>query len=176
MLAVLSRVLLCATLWTLARQASLSMGFSRKEYWSGFPCPPPGTLPDPRIEPKSPGTPELTGGFFTTRTTWEAPIKLEETSKRTYIKWSLGTHRFFFPQICLRIQWNWKTCGSHWLFFYTITCIIVLIQMESLWHVEEACCRLKMKLPQWQLHRLECFSARLLTVRCEKLHGKAHSI
>ena len=84
MLAVLSRVPLCATLWTLARQASLSTGLSRQEYWSGFPCPPPGNLPDPRIEPKSPGTPELTGGFFTTSTTWEAPIKLEETSKRTY--------------------------------------------------------------------------------------------
>jgi len=30
------------------------MGFSRQEYWSGLPCPPPGSLPDPGIEPRSP--------------------------------------------------------------------------------------------------------------------------
>ena len=44
----------CATLWTLARQAPLSMGFSRQEYWSGLPCPPPGDLPDPGIKLESP--------------------------------------------------------------------------------------------------------------------------
>ena len=43
-----------ATLWTLAQHAPLSMGFSRREYWSGLPCPPPEDLPDPRIEPWSP--------------------------------------------------------------------------------------------------------------------------
>ena len=40
---------LCDT-WTIARQAPLSMGFSRQEYWSGLPCPPPGALPDPGIQ------------------------------------------------------------------------------------------------------------------------------
>ena len=47
----------CLTLvtpWTVARQAPLSMGFSRKEYWSGLSCPPPGDLPDPGIEHRSP--------------------------------------------------------------------------------------------------------------------------
>ena len=44
-----SRVWLFATLWTVAHQAPLSMGFSRQEYWSGWPCPPPGDLPDPGI-------------------------------------------------------------------------------------------------------------------------------
>ena len=39
--------------WTVARQAPLSMGFSRQEYWSGLLCPPPGDLPDPGIEPMS---------------------------------------------------------------------------------------------------------------------------
>ena len=39
------------TLWTIARQAPLSMGFSRQEYWSGLPCRPPGDLPNPGIEP-----------------------------------------------------------------------------------------------------------------------------
>ena len=65
----LSRVQLFAALWTAACQASLSMGFSRQEYWSGLPCPPPGDLPDPRIEPTPPG---LAGAFFTTSATWEA--------------------------------------------------------------------------------------------------------
>ena len=55
--------------WTLARQAPLSMGFSRQEYWSGLPFPPPGDLPDPGIKPASP---VLTGGFFTA----EPPGKL----------------------------------------------------------------------------------------------------
>ena len=41
-------------LWTVAHQAPPSMGFSRKEYWSGLPCPPPGDLPDSGTELKSP--------------------------------------------------------------------------------------------------------------------------
>ena len=48
------------------------MGFSREEYWSGLPCPPPGDLPDPGIEPKSLMSPALAGGFLTTSATWEA--------------------------------------------------------------------------------------------------------
>ena len=44
---------LFATPWTAAHQAPLSMGFSRQEYWSGLPCPPPGDRPDPGIEPVS---------------------------------------------------------------------------------------------------------------------------
>ena len=50
----LSRVQLFVTPWTVAYQASLSMGFSRQEYWSGLPFPSPGDLPDPGIEPGSP--------------------------------------------------------------------------------------------------------------------------
>ena len=46
----LSCILLFVTLWTAARQASLSTGFSRPEYWSGLPCCPPGDLPNPGIE------------------------------------------------------------------------------------------------------------------------------
>ena len=51
------------TPWTAAHQASLSMGFSRQEYWSGQPFLPPGHLPNPGMEPVSP---VLAGGFFTT--------------------------------------------------------------------------------------------------------------
>ena len=41
------------TPWTVAHQTSLSMGFSRQEYWSGLLCPPPGDLPNPGIKPRS---------------------------------------------------------------------------------------------------------------------------
>ena len=49
-----SVVFKCLRPWTVAHQASLSMGISRQEYWSGLPCPPPGNLPNPGIEPRSP--------------------------------------------------------------------------------------------------------------------------
>ena len=73
MLSLFSHVRLLVTLWTVAQQASLSMGFSRQEYWSGLPCPPAGDLPDPGIEPASLMSPALAHGFFITSTTWEAP-------------------------------------------------------------------------------------------------------
>ena len=53
-------------------QASLSMGFSSQEYWNGLPCPPPGDLPNPGVEPSSLMSPALAGGFFATITTREA--------------------------------------------------------------------------------------------------------
>ena len=88
---VLSRfscVRLCATLWTVAHQPPLSIVFSRPEYWSGLPWPPPGDLPDPRIKSVSLMSPALAGGFLTTSTTWEA------------WGWPLGHHKplnFLWP-------------------------------------------------------------------------------
>jgi len=64
---------LCNSVWTVACQAPPSMRFSRQEYWSGLPCPPPGYLPNPGIEPTSLMSLVLKGGFFTTSATWEAP-------------------------------------------------------------------------------------------------------
>ena len=49
---------LFVTLWTVAHQAPLSMGFSRQDYSSGLPCPPPGDLPNPGIKPTSPALQE----------------------------------------------------------------------------------------------------------------------
>ena len=51
---------------TVVKQAPLSTGFSRQEYWSGLPSPPPGDLPDPGIEPMPLTSPAFAGGFFTT--------------------------------------------------------------------------------------------------------------
>ena len=75
------------TLWTVAHQAPLSMGFSRQEYWSGLPCPLPGDLPDPGIEPTS-LTSALAGQFFTTSATsicaaLSMPAHLEDSAVAT---------------------------------------------------------------------------------------------
>ena len=61
------RVQLFIKLRTVARQAPLSMGFSRQEYWSGLPFCSPGDLPDPGMEPASLLPPALAGKFFTTQ-------------------------------------------------------------------------------------------------------------
>ena len=58
---LLSHIPLFATLWTVAHQVPLSMGFLRQEYWSGLPFPSPGDLPNPGIKPLSSA---LAGGFF----------------------------------------------------------------------------------------------------------------
>ena len=71
LLCCFSCVRLFVTLWTVAHQALLSMGFSR-QYWSGLPCPPPGDLPNSGVKPASLTSPALAGRFLTTSTTWEA--------------------------------------------------------------------------------------------------------
>ena len=63
---VISRVQLFVTSWTIALQALLSTEFSRQEYWSGFPFPSPGDLPDPGIKPGSLASLASAGRFFTT--------------------------------------------------------------------------------------------------------------
>ena len=60
----LSGVQLFVASWTVVIQAPLSMGFSRQEYRSGLPCPPPGNISNLEIEPTSPASPALAGGFF----------------------------------------------------------------------------------------------------------------
>ena len=67
-------VWLFVTPWTTAHQAPLSMGFSRQEYWSGLPCPPPGDFPGSGTEPGSLMSPASAGRFFTMSATWDAPF------------------------------------------------------------------------------------------------------
>ena len=62
----LSCVQLFAAPWTAAHQVLLSVELSRQAYWRGLLFPTPGDLPNPEIEPKSPASPALAGGFFTT--------------------------------------------------------------------------------------------------------------
>ena len=72
-----------ATLWNVACQPPLSMGFVRPEYWSGLPFPSMGDIPDPGIKPVSP---VLAGRFFTT----EPPGRLPLTSLQVLNKDQLG--------------------------------------------------------------------------------------
>ena len=75
-----SCVQLFATPWTVTRQAPLSMGFSRQEYWRGLPCPPPEDLLDPGIKPSSLTFSALIGKFFST----SARISLQVPPTPTY--------------------------------------------------------------------------------------------
>ena len=67
------RVQFFVTPWTVTLQAPLSMGFSSQECWSGLPCPPPGDLSNPGIEPVSPA---LAGGLFTTEPSGKPQVSL----------------------------------------------------------------------------------------------------
>ena len=74
MLSYFSHVQLFMTLWARACQAPLSLGFSRREYWSGLPCLPPGGLPGPGTKPVFLKSPALAAEFFATSATWEAHL------------------------------------------------------------------------------------------------------
>ena len=86
-LSCFSQFQLFVTLWSVARQVPLPMGFSRQEYCIRFPFPSPGNLAYPGIEPGSLMSPALADGFFTTSATWEAPVDVS----------NLRHMLFFFP-------------------------------------------------------------------------------
>ena len=81
MLSRFSHVRLFETLWIVAHQPPLSIKFSRQEYWSGLPCPPPEGLPHLGIEPTSLLSPALAGGFFTSAQPGK-PLNWVETSNK----------------------------------------------------------------------------------------------
>ena len=77
-------VQLFATPWTVAHQTPLSMGFSRQEYWSGLPYPPPGDLPNPGVEPRSPAfqvdsLPAETQGKMVGLIRWESESEVAQS-------------------------------------------------------------------------------------------------
>ena len=113
MLSHFSHVQLFATLQTVAHQASLSVRFSRQEYWSGLPCSPPGDHPNSGIEPTSLMSLTLAGGFFATSTTWEAPVVI-----CACMQFHLP-HHLFHPQTVL-----------HTL-FYTVRLIVMIFYFLS---------------------------------------------
>ena len=99
------RTVLFVTPQTVAYQASLSMGFSRQEFWSGLPFPSPGDLPNPGIEP---GSPSLEADALTSEPPGEALPKLNK------IKVPLGfaaflvliTRKFWFKALEIKVFLN----------------------------------------------------------------------
>ena len=154
MLSSFSHIQLFATLWTMARQAPLSVRFFRQEYWQGLPCPPPRDLPDPGIEPATLRSPALAGWFFTTSATWEAQdlfILTMHHSIRILVLWpgikpmppgvetwdldcqgnhwtAMGTvfHSFLWPQ-CLSDSWTHHRCSGD---------VYGVIEMNTARHLE----------------------------------------
>ena len=93
------------------------MGFSRQAYWRGLPCPPPGHLPDPGMEPTSLTSPALAGGFFTTSTT-VSPILLAkdhpETNPmtikpETQATWQSSSPGFSYPPANAGKSHGWRS-------------------------------------------------------------------
>ena len=80
-----SCIQLFVTPGTVARQSSLSMGFSKQEYWSGLACPPLGDLPDPGIEPPPPAAPALQADSLLLATR-EAPINVMLLSRFSCVR------------------------------------------------------------------------------------------
>ena len=117
-----SRVQLFVTPWTVAHQAPRPMGFSRQEDYSGLPCPPPGDLPHPGIEPESPKCPALAGRFFTTSATWEAQNNKWRTDSSLplsllHTPFSPSWSSAFSRNISLMSFFCWKTfLPSHCIF------------------------------------------------------------
>ena len=110
---------LFVTPWTVARQAPLSMGFSRQEYWSGLPCPPPGDLPDPGIEPASLMSPALANGIFTTSAPWEAQYTwlLTMSAGHSWLLLASMTNRF---TPCLTVPQGYASSWTLCLLAYQV--------------------------------------------------------
>ena len=125
-----SHVRFFVTLWTVVHQASLSVRFSRQEYWSWLPCPPLGDLPDPRIEPVLRMSPASAGRLFTTSATWEAP----ESALCIHVSpasWAfLPTPSPFHPSRSshsTKLSFLCHTTAFHWLLFYMWQYIYIYI-------------------------------------------------
>ena len=101
----LNHVRLFVIPWTVAYPASPSMGFSRQEYWSELPFPPPGDLPDPGIEPKSPESPALHVDAFPTEL-WNSPINHVVVGNLFILS------VFHFPNLCAVCLKSLQLCPS----------------------------------------------------------------
>ena len=122
-LSYFSRVLLFGTLWTVALQAPLSMGFPRQKYWSGLPFPPPGDLPDPGIKH---GSPALQADSSLSEPPWEDRFKASSLVNYPHDFWKIfhPLHPSIHPIIHLFSQkltlhadiTRWPIPKSDWLY------------------------------------------------------------
>ena len=117
---MLGCVQLFATPWTITHRASLSMGFSRQEHWSGLPFPSPGDLPDSEIKP---GSPALAGNFFFF---FLLPNHLGRPvlspNNGTIILLSLLTNRMWHKVMLITPEFRSQNGSPVWLFLSWITC------------------------------------------------------
>ena len=149
----LSHVWLCGTLGTL--QAPLPMGFSKPVSWGGLPCPPPGDLLHPGIEPASLMSLALAGWFFTTSATREVLCcvyfsQFEKSLKRkknhigaascgwrsekclTCVVLVRPWYLTCLAPLCPRIRTSWSSCCKicfwwHWLFFVAVHGLFLVV-------------------------------------------------
>ena len=134
-------LLSCLTLWppwTVAHQAPLSMGFSRQEYWSGMPCPLPGDLPNPGIEPTPPASPTLQADSL--------PLSHQRNhiieSNLFFKSWKLHEH------IChgedTHPRGSWLTSRVSWSRIHTsgLACHLAFERSQSEPHPRGSCYRL----------------------------------
>ena len=135
---LVSRVWLFETLSIIAHQAPLSMGFSRQEYWSGLPSPPPWNLSNPGIKPASLMSPALAGEFFTTSATWEA--HLLTTWYFYFLLLSLFLKDIWFNHTTLLLNnltnlhfsWGIKLASLSYLFCHQMDAVLLQIDFMSL--------------------------------------------
>ena len=91
---------------TVAHQAPLSMEFSRQEYWSELPFPPPGHLPDAGVKPVSLASPALAGGFFAT-----APSRMRATSLSHFaVRWTVSHQAPLSKGFSRQESWSGLAC------------------------------------------------------------------
>jgi len=111
-----SHVPLFVTPWTIACQAPLSTGFSRKESWSGLPFPSPGNLPDPGIKLTSLASPALAGRFFTIESPGKPHISKYIPFTSASLCWTLiiiTTMGSFHSLLC-QCPWHWGLTTQNW--------------------------------------------------------------
>ena len=106
MLSPFSHVQLFVTLWAVAHQAPLSMGSSRQEYWSGLPCPSPGGLPNPGIEPRNDRSINYPHCHCMTVTFQFSITQLIHHAFWMQTSYCISNHKFHWVQY---IPWEWKT-------------------------------------------------------------------
>ena len=117
MLRPFRHVWLFVTPWTIPHEAPVSLRFSRQEHWSGLPCPPPGNLPDPGIEPASLTSPALAGRFLLASRASKAVHMGSGQVICFFLNWGPVSgvsgcwHKeLWCPEICPRCPVSRKTC------------------------------------------------------------------
>ena len=133
---------LFATPWTVAYLASLSMGFSWQEYWSGLPCPSPGDLPDPRIKPTAPISPILHMDYLPLSHQVIKYIQIIHTHIHTHTYISLSHRRHFLMEekpfklrfLLSELLWNNNNIMHVESSGIKLPLFIWLILISKMWH------------------------------------------